>query len=314
MRVVDTHRSVEEAAANLSRLMDDFASVSMHATGAPAIGGYRVMHGARPAPRPQRAPAPSARRNRTHIRMTGTLAMLVVSSLGVAAFSGPANCPSCGQPQATAALEAPAAHSLQRFAYAQPGVADSAGRVPLGQADLAAVDARSLPEARVPRSLDTIELADAGETVETSPISTAAIEPSGYRHSQATMILHDTRGGLLPERSQELTDLAPKPIRLAAASPVEAAPASIPEIETRTLSLSALEDTQSEAEADTEAEPVAQTQAPSSHKHAAVKRKTYRAYRSVVESRESKSKRLANIPPWAEKMFAPVWQSNAFNY
>jgi len=253
-----------------------------------------------------RAPA---RSRRTPIRMTGTLAALIISSLGVAAFSGPATCP-CGDSETTAALKQPAAPSLTRFAYARTNVATAYRAVPQGEAvpdgeaDLASVPI--VPEGRSASIYETLQLADDdGEPVDASPISTAAIEPAAYRPRSAV-----ARSGAAAHRLTKLTAEEAEPIRLASADPVELLPASSPAIEARTVELS--DSAADIAVSEPKREPIAQQR--SSHKHASAKHRTYRAYRSVVESRESKRKRLANIPPWAEKMFAPNWQSKAFEY
>lgn len=318
MRVVDAHNTAEATAANLSRLMDEFASVSVHA-GAPAIGGYRVINTQRTQP-PRRRPAPApVRSRRTPIRMTGTLAALIISSLGVAAFSGPATCPQCGDSETTVALEQSAAPSLTRFAYTRTNVARAYRAVPQseaipdGEADLASVPI--VPEGRAASIYETFQLADDGQPVEASPISTAAIEPTAYRPQSAA-----ARESVSAQRLTKLTAEEAEPIRLASADPVEVEPTSSPAIDVRTVELSdsPADEPASEPKQEIVAEPVAQPIAKpherSTHKHASAKRRTYRAYRSVVESRESKRKRLANIPPWAEKMFTPNWQSRAFDY
>lgn len=312
MRVVDTHRTAEETAANLSRLMDDFASVSMASSGSPAIGGYRVIHAHRPAPRRPR-PAPRVPvKIRTPFHMTGIASVLLISCLGVAAFSGPAACPTCQQDETVAtAAQVPDVHS--RLAYAQPSISYRAYRAPLGHVDLAAVDAGTIPETRGTRTLETVELSDSAQPVTSAPISTAAIEPSAHHDGETTVILPNTRGGLLPARTVVLKDATPKPVRLAAVTPVEATPASVVEIEATTVTDAALADKHApQAKPERKPQPVAQTQ--TKRKHASSKRRTYRAYRSAPESPASKRKRLANIPPWAEKMFVPDWQSKAFSY
>ena len=131
--------------------------------------------------------------------------MIFVGGLGLAVLAGPANCPCLGEfAAATEHTSTPRRDDVSRFAYMQPAAVIAAG-------ELAAHFAGELP------MLSTASLLDPDETIGVSPISTSATGPSRDAPAQASDDLAPARVGRLPLKIEQLADVAPTTIRLAAA-------------------------------------------------------------------------------------------------
>jgi len=291
----------ETAAESFAQVLDQFAALRSYTSAPTSIGGYRVLRPRQDAGAPKLSPALAALA-RARLRITGFLSVIFVGGLGLAVLAGPANCPCLGEfAAATEHTSAPRHASVSRFGYMQPAAAIAAG-------ELAAQFAGELP------MLSTAALLEPGEMTGVSPISTSATEPLRDVPAQASDDLAPARVGRLPRNIEELADVAPTTIRLAAAGNIEsdAAP-TLPAITVDTPAMPEV------VAVEAEREHTGKTHASRGRFAAkATMRNGARASKEqaarLKAKQQSASKVAGQAPRWAQQMFETPWQTKAFSY
>jgi hypothetical protein len=129
-----------------------------------------------------------------------------------------------------------------------------------------------------------------------SPISTSAIEPA---------TAHSAHIGALPATIEDVSDSAPKPLRLAAVTESDAATLPVIEVENPPMP----EILAIEAKTGIGAE-----EKPATHRHKTARHHARgRAVRAANAYAASIDK-LRRAPRWAQQMYVTPWQSKAFSY
>lgn len=300
MRVAKRKVQADASTEGFVSLMDDFAALRTEGATVSSIGGYRVLR-PRPVRRATAATLTLAMLASARIRATGFLSVLFVGGLGLAVLAGPANCP-CDRPLAASSEASDGARTLSRFDYAlaSAAVAGESGRqsssLNLSAAHIA--DSSELPV------LSTVAMLEPDEPTGASPITTSAIEPLPDVSARDGYV-SPAHIGALPAKFEQLSDAAPKTIKLAATSigEGELSP-TLPAVVVETPPLPELKAVEEGGEQATE------TRAPSKHSSA---RKRSVSARSRTSAKPDRAK-LANVPRWARQMFDTPWQSKAFSY
>lgn len=267
-------------------VLDEFAALRSYSN-EPSVGGYRVLtskgNSKRPAAaRAPRAAAALARIARARVRVTGSLAVLFIGSLGLAVLAGPANCP--------CSLDASLAQrsSLMRLGYVE-------------NSDFVSTREEMAREPELP----TLSVAAVVEPVESvtgvSPITTSALVPSQEVPAMKREALGAVSAGRLPP-IEPLADAGPT-VRLAAASNIENDVS--PELPVITV----------------QTPPDKIVASSADDEKPRVKRKrALRAYRTPIAKSERQGTRpgdeqiVKRAPKWAQQMYVTPWQMQAFSY
>ncbi len=283
----------ETATQSFAKVLDQFAALRSYANAPASIGGYRVLRPRQEAGAAKLSPALAALA-RARLRITGFLSVIFVGGLGLAVLAGPANCPCLGEfAAATEHTSPPRRDDVSRFAYMQPAAVIAAG-------ELAAHFAGELP------MLSTASLLDPDETIGVSPISTSATGPSRDAPAQASDDLAPARVGRLPLKIEQLVDVAPTTIRLAAAN-VESD--ALPTLAAVTVDTPAIPEVVA-----VEAERAHAGKTHTSRGRVAAKAKMHRNGTHASKEQVTGSKVPGQVPRWAQQMFETPWQTKAFSY
>jgi hypothetical protein len=285
MRALKIETDSDAPAQAFVLVLDQFASLRDY-TGAPAIGGYRLVAPRRePSRLAVEMSSAIAALARARMQLTGVLSVMFVGALGLAVLAGPSSC--------ACSIEAP---SLARLGYA-PILAQATQR------EAAAAD-RTLP------TLSAAALIEPEETAPgVSPITTASLDPSRGLPTLRGEPVAPIAAGRLPERIEVLADRKPEPIRLAAASNIESdAIPTLPLIDVTKPRVPAA------AAAKAEREVVV--------KHRRHEREREREHASVGKAKRSVRVKSSTpigdpatqAPKWAQQMYTTPWQSRAFTY
>lgn len=285
----------ETATQSFAQVLDQFAALRSYTSAPAAIGGYRVLRPRQAARAAELSPALAALA-RARLRITGFLSVIFAGGLGLAVLAGPANCPCLGEfAAATEHSPAPRRDDVSRFAYMQPAAVIAAG-------ELAAHFAGELP------MLSTAALLDPDESIGVSPISTSATTPLRDAPARASDDLAPARIGRLPLKIEQLADVAPTLIRLAAAGNIEND--AVPTLPAITVDAPAMPEV---IAVEAEREHTGKTYTSRGRMAAKAKMRSGSISRPKAKQ-QSATKVAGKVPRWAQQMFETPWQTKAFSY
>ncbi len=124
---------------------------------------------------------------------------------------------------------------------------------------------------------------------------------------QAGDDLSPARVGRLPLKIEQLADVAPTTIRLAAAGNIESD--AVPTLPAVTVDTPAMPEV---IAVEAEREHAGTRYSSRAHNAAKAKLRSYRA--ASDKSTSSKAKVVEKVPRWAQQMFETPWQTKAFSY